>query len=152
MAKTNTKPTKTQEKNQPKAEYIWAVGRRKRAIARVRLYTKDTKSKNIDIIVNDKPVGQYFHNPISKMIYGKPLELTKTLDRYRVTVKVEGSGLEGQLDAMLHGISRALVKADESFKAILKPEGLLTRDPRKKEKRAIGQGGRARAKKQSPKR
>jgi len=150
MAK-QTKETPKKKTNK-KAEYIWAVGRRKRAVARIRMYEKDTKSDAVDIIVNDKPVGQYFHNPVAKLTYAEPLELTKTLGKYRVTAKVEGSGLEGQMDAIKHGISRALVKADEVHRAILKSNGLLTRDPREKQKRMIGHGGSARAKKQSPKR
>lgn len=150
MAKADSKTTKKNEKKT--ANYIWAVGRRKRAVARVRLYEKDKRDDAIEIEVNGKPVGQYFHNPIAKLTYGQPLELTKTIGKYRVTAKVEGSGLEGQLDAMIHGISRALVKADESYRSALKAEGLLTRDAREKQKRMIGRGGRARAKKQSPKR
>ena len=149
MAKKVTKKTQATNK---KNEYIWAVGRRKQAIARIRLHPKDKKSKNIDITVNEKPVGQYFHNPIAKHTYALPLKLTNTIDRFKVTAKITGSGLEAQMDALLHGIARALVKADESFKPALKQAGLMTRDPRAKEKRKIGQGGRARAKKQSPKR
>lgn len=135
-----------------KADYIWATGRRKRAIARIRLYQKDTKDTAIEIMVNDKPIGQYFFNPVAKLTYGQPLKLTDTVGKYRVTAKVSGSGQEAQLDAIKHGIARALVKADEAHKATLKAHGLLTRDSREKQKRMIGRGGRARAKKQSPKR
>lgn len=151
MAKATTTPNKTNSK-QTKADYIWSVGRRKQAVARVRLYTKDKKDKAVDILVNDKPIGQYFHNPVAKLGFGQPLRLTDTLERYRATVKVSGSGLEAQLDAVNHALARALVKADEAHRATLKASGLLTRDDRKKQKRMIGQGGRARAKKQSPKR
>ena len=147
MAKATNKPTTSKNDS-----YIWAVGRRKRAVARIRLYEKDKKSDAIDIEVNGKPVGQYFHNPIAKLSYSEPLDLTKTTDKYRVTVKVVGSGLEGQLDAVKHGIARALVKADADHKPVLRAAGLMTRDDRKKETRKIGHGGKARAKKQSPKR
>lgn len=134
-------------------DYIWAVGRRKRAIARVRLFTKKaTKDEAVDILVNDKPIGAYFHNALVKTIFGLPLRLTKSLGKYSATVKVSGSGLDSQLDAVNHALSRALVKADAANRAILKPKGLLTRDPREKQKRMIGRGGKARAKKQSPKR
>lgn len=145
------KQTKT-ENSKKKADYIWTVGRRRTAVARVRLYEKDKKDSAVDIMVNDKPIGQYFHNPVAKQVYAQPLELTKTLDKYRVTAKVTGSGLESQLDAVMHGIARALVKADEIHKPVLRKHGLLTRDPRARQKRMIGRGGRARSKKQSPKR
>ena len=151
-AKAKVKKTKKVQETTKKENYIWSVGRRKRAVARVRLYEKDKKDNTIDIVVNDKPIGQYFTNPIVKLTYAEPFELTKTLDKYRVTAKVLGSGLESQLDAVLHGIARALVKADEVHRPILKANGLLKRDPRERQKRMIGHGGSARSKKQSPKR
>lgn len=146
-------PAKKDKKKQQQ-DYIWSVGRRKEAVARVRLFTKKAKKgdDSVDIIVNGKPIGQYFHNPVAKMIYAKPLELTKTLDKYSATVKVVGSGLEAQMEAVMHGIARALVKADEVYRPTLREHGLLTRDDRSRQKRMIGRGGRARAKKQSPKR
>ena len=150
-AKTTTKKAKT-SKADKKADYIWAVGRRKRAVARIRMFQKTKKDSAIDIIVNEKPIGQYFTSPVAKLIYAEPLELTDTLDKYKVTVKVTGSGMTGQLDAIKHGIARALIKADASHRAILKSNGLLTRDSREKQKRMIGHGGKARSKKQSPKR
>ncbi len=144
-------PTKkTQTPTKP--EYIHAVGRRKRAIARVRLYHKTTKDNNVDITVNGLPVGQYFTIPNARLTYAKPLQLTDTLAKYSVTAKIVGSGPSSQLGAMLHGIARALVVADETYRPVLKKQGLLTRDPRKRERRKIGTGGKARAKKQSPKR
>lgn len=147
------KTTVTNKKNNDNADnYIWSVGRRKRAIARIRLYPKPKKEDAIDIQVNGKPVGQYFHNPVAKMTYAQPLQLTDTVSKYRVTVRVEGSGLESQLDAVKHGMAKALVKADSAYKPILRQNGLMTRDDRVKQKRMIGQGGKARAKKQSPKR
>lgn len=142
---TNTKTSK-------KADYIWAVGRRRTAVARVRLYLKDKSENALDITVNDKPIGQYFHNPSAQVNFGAPLKKTDTVSKYRVTVKVAGSGLESQLDAVNHALARALVKADAAHRATLKPLGFLTRDARKKQKRMIGRGGSARAKKQSPKR
>lgn len=148
---TNAKPTPKKEQKK-QGDFIFAVGRRKEAVARVRLYRKDNKQDNIEIMVNDKPVGQYFHGPAAQLSYAQPFDLTKTRDRFSATVKVVGSGLSSQLDAVLHGISRALVKADADFKPVLKKHGLLQRDPRERQKRMIGRGGRARAKKQSPKR
>ncbi len=156
MATKKQKPIKKtqlkQEETKNKGDYIWAVGRRKRAVARVRLYSKDKKSQNVDIIVNNKPVGQYFHDPKAKLNYAEPLRITNTLDRYSITVKVLGSGLSSQLDAMLHGISRALIKADAEHRPVLKKRGFLTRDPRERQRRMVGRGGKSRAKKQSPKR
>lgn len=151
--KPNMPTTKKTISNSKKADYIYSVGRRKQAIARIRLYPKkDTKNKNIDIMVNDKPIGQYFPNPVTHLHYAQPLELTKTTNKYSVTVKVIGSGPSSQLDAIKHGIARALVKADEDHRPVLRKNGLLTRDPRKRERRKVGLGGSARAKKQSPKR
>jgi small subunit ribosomal protein S9 len=135
-----------------KTSYVFAVGRRKRAIARVRLYTKETESKELDMTINDQPVAAYFHNPLSEIAYTKPLKVTDTISNFRVTVKVYGSGLESQLDAVCHGVARALVKVDETHKSTLRQHGFLTRDPRKKQRRMIGTGGKSRRQKQSPKR
>jgi len=132
----------------PTGKYIEAIGRRKLATARVRIYESDG-----DFVVNGKVVGQYF-NTIANVAsrYNVPFELTGTKGKFTVTVMVEGSGVNAQLEAMIHGISRALVEYDPSFRALLKPEGLLTRDDRMKETRKIGMGGKARRKRQSPKR
>ena len=132
----------------PTGKYYEAVGRRKVATARVRLYESAG-----DFIVNDKIVGKYF-NTISDapLRYNNPFDLTGTRGKFSVTAKVSGSGASAQLDAVIHGIARALVKYDETFRGLLKPEGLLTRDDRMKETRKIGMGGKARRKGQSPKR
>ncbi len=132
----------------PTGEYIEAVGRRKTATARVRLY----ESKG-DFIVNDKVVGQYFANVTNApKIYNQPFALTKTVGKFSATIKVSGSGIQGQVEAVRHGITRALVKFNPEFKSLLKAESLLTRDDRMKETRKIGMGGKARRKRQSPKR
>lgn len=132
----------------PTGKYVEATGRRKVATARVRLYESDG-----DFVVNDKVVGQYFNTiPNVASQYNVPFDLTGTKGKFSVSVKVEGSGQSSQLDAMIHGIARALVKYDPSFRALLKPSGLLTRDDRMKETRKIGTGGKARRKRQSPKR
>jgi len=132
----------------PTGKYVESIGRRKVATARVRLY----ESKG-DFIVNDKVVGQYFNTiPNVASRYNVPFELTGTKGKFTVTVKLSGSGVNAQLEAMILGISRALVEYDESFRALLKPAGLLTRDDRMKETRKIGTGGKARRKRQSPKR
>ena len=132
----------------PTGTYYEAVGRRKVATARVRLYEATG-----DFIVNDKVVGKYFDSISDAALrYNNPFELTGTKGKFSVLVKVSGSGKSAQLDAMVHGIARALVKFDPAHKALLKPEGLMSRDDRMKETRKIGTGGRARAKRQSPKR
>lgn len=132
----------------PTGKYTEAVGRRKVAIARVRLYESDG-----DFIVNNLLVGDYFGTIENAGVYfNRPFELTNTKDKFSVTVKVNGSGISSQLDAMIHGISRALVEYDPENRPLLKSAGLLTRDSRMKETRKIGTGGKARRKRQSPKR
>lgn len=132
----------------PTGKYIEAVGRRKVATARVRLFESTG-----DFVVNGKVVGQYFNTvPNVASRYNVPFELTGTKGKFTVSVKVSGSGYSAQLEAMLHGIARALVKYDPSFTVLLKPAGLLTRDDRMKETRKIGMGGKARRSRQSPKR
>lgn len=129
-------------------KYVYAVGRRKTAVARIRLF----KGKG-EIIVNEKPISEYFSGEVAKTFYLKPFQVTDTLEKYNATVKVEGSGKNGQLEAVIHGLARALVKENrELYHSALKKAGLLTRDPRAKERRKPGQMGKARKKKQSPKR
>ena len=125
-----------------------AVGRRKEAVARVRL----TKG-NSPMTVNGKIIPEYFRGLIFQIAYQKPFEVTKTLGQYTGSIKVEGGGVLSQLGAVVHGIARALDKIDkEKFHPLLKGAGLLTRDPRVKERRKFGHAHKARAKKQSPKR
>ncbi len=132
----------------PKSEYICTVGRRKVSTARVRLYTKPG-----DFLVNGLPVGQYFHAlGNSAAVYNRAFSLTNTLGKYAVTVKITGGGISGQLGALAHGLARALVKLDPENRAHLKESGLLTRDDRMKETRKVGNGGKARRQRQSPKR
>lgn len=126
---------------------ISTVGRRKEAVARVRIV-----SGNGQITINGKPIAEYFLGPVFQKLYQRPLELTKTLDKYTVSVKVEGGGKVSQLGAVIHGISRALAKVSPEYRTSLKKEGYLTRDARVKERRKYGHAGKARAKKQSPKR
>lgn len=123
------------------------VGRRKEAVARVRL-----SLGNGQIVVNSKPIAEYFPSLVLQKLYLKPLEITKTLGKYTVSVKIAGGGKVSQLGAVIHGISRAIAKAEPSLRTIIKKEGLLTRDARVKERRKYGNAQKARAKKQSPKR
>ena len=128
--------------------YFQAVGRRKEAVARVRLM----RGQGI-ITVNGKPVSVYFPSLVEQKAYQRPFEITETLGHFTGSVKVSGGGRHAQLEATIHGIARALEKSNtEKFRPTLKSAGLLTRDARARERRKVGQGGRARAKKQSPKR
>ena len=143
-----------------KKGFIFAVGRRKDAVARIRLYEtiKDTlivageKVKKGEIFVNDKRIENYFSGKIAPLIYLEPLRITNNLDKYAITVKVVGGGQRGQLIAVVHGISRALSAIDIKNRQILKKKGLLTRDPRVRQRRNVGMGGKSRRAKQSPKR
>ncbi len=128
--------------------YTQAIGRRKEAIARVRVFKGQGQ-----LIVNGKPISDYFKGPVFQRQYQKPFEVTKTLGQFSGTVKVIGGGVASQLDAVMHGIARALIKTDsDKFRGALKDAGLLTRDARVKERRKYGLAHKARAKKQSPKR
>ena len=139
-----------------------AIGRRKEAVARVRLYIAgkdkiaivgESKMKPGEIVVNKKPVTTVFPSQVDKARYMAPLILTNNQERFAISIIVRGGGKNGQLDAVAHGLSRALEKVDkETNRPILKKASLLTRDPRAKERRKVGTGGKARHKKQSPKR
>ncbi len=142
--------------------YYGAVGRRKSAVARVRLYIAskskevavgDIKMKQGDIFINKKQALQIFPSSADTSYYLRPLVLTDTKERFAISIHVRGGGKRGQLDAISHGLARAIEKIDPSiYRAALKAEGLLTRDPRVRERRKVGTGGKARRRKQSPKR
>ena len=148
--KKTTKKTKQSKKKKPsKEKFLYAVGRRKTASARVRLYP----DKKGDIIINEKPIKEYFPGEAFEKVYLVPLRTANVIGKYLITVKVNGSGKMGQLGAVIHGISRALVKLDkDKLRPLLKKRGFLTRDQRKKERRKVGMGGKARRKRQSPRR
>jgi|SRR3989344_1981511 len=157
---TKTRSDLAKAKNNKK-EYIVAVGRRREAVARVRLYPDlkedllwgETPVKKGEIFVNKKPIEQYFSLPSEQVVYKEPLRVTNTLNKYIMTIVVNGGGRSGQLGAVIHGISRVLIKIDsEKFRPILKKKGFLTRDSRTRERRKVGTGGKARREKQSPKR
>jgi len=115
-----------------KVEYN-AVGRRKKAVARVRLVAGEGK-----IIINKRDIDNYFGLETLKMTVRQPLVLTSLEGRYDVLVNVYGGGLSGQAGAIRHGISRALVKADPELRPAVKKAGFLTRDPRMKERKKYG--------------
>ncbi|MEK6699963.1 MAG: 30S ribosomal protein S9 [Nitrospirota bacterium] len=124
----------------------YATGKRKNSIARVWLMSGSGK-----ITVNDRPVDQYFGRDVLKMIIRQPFEITSTVDKFDVMVSVVGGGSSGQAGAIRHGISKALVSVEAESRGKLRKEGLLTRDPREKERKKYGQKG-ARARFQFSKR
>ncbi len=142
--------------------YYEAVGRRKQSVARVRLYlpkkggevlVNKLNIKAGEIYINGKSLEKSALKSYEKNFLSLPLTLTKNQDRFAVSILISGGGTTGQLDAMVHGIARALLIVDnEIYHPLLKANGLLTRDPRKKETRKVGTGGKARRMKQSPKR
>jgi small subunit ribosomal protein S9 len=113
-----------------------ATGRRKTSVARVIL-----KPGSGNIIVNKKPVEEYFPRETLRMIIRQPLELVGMHNKFDVQVNVKGGGLSGQAGAIRHGISRALLLVDSDLKPKLRKEGLLTRDPRMKERKKYGLAG-----------
>lgn len=114
-------------------EYIEAVGRRKSASARVRLYEGDG-----EIIVNSLPMDVYFGRALDQMTIRQPLVLTGTENSFNISIKVHGGGEGGQAHAVRHGLSRALVVADSNLRPTLKAAGFLTRDARVKERMKPG--------------
>jgi len=114
-------------------ERYYATGKRKTSIARVWMKLGDGK-----IIVNKRPIDEYLATETARMIVAQPLELTNTTDRYDITVNVKGGGYSGQVGAIKHGISRALLKISPEFREPLKKGGFLTRDPRIKERKKYG--------------
>lgn len=140
--------------------YTFAVGRRREAVARVRLYDalpadfvwNDVEVKKGDIFVNTLPIAEYFSSDTSRYMYSEPFRVTNTANKYTLTIRVVGGGKSGQLDAVISGIAKALASIDEESRASLKKKGFLTRDSRIRERRKVGTGGKARRKKQSPKR
>ena len=115
------------------SDVVQSTGRRKRAVARVKL----ALGQGV-ITVNGKALDEYFSRPQLLQIVRQPLEATQSGSRFDVTVKTEGGGITGQAGAIRHGIARALLAIDESFKEPLRRNGFLTRDPREKESKKYG--------------
>jgi len=113
--------------------YNYGTGRRKSAVARVFM-----KAGKGDIVVNDKPVDVFFSRETGRMVVRQPLTLTETLGKFDIMVNVSGGGESGQAGAVRHGITRALIDYDASFKAVLKQAGLVTRDAREVERKKVG--------------
>lgn len=137
------------------SNFTYALGRRKTATARVRLYQSASVpgQENVQLTVNGKPAEEYFPGELAKKKFRQPFVLTETLQKISASVVVRGSGKTGQLEAVVHGLARALALVNrDKFRPLLKASGLLTRDSRAKERRKVGTGGKARRSKQSPKR
>jgi small subunit ribosomal protein S9 len=113
-----------------------ATGRRKEAVARVRVVPGSGQ-----IVINDRPMEVYFGRATSRMVLKQPLELTETDGKYDIYVNVCGGGLAGQADAIKHGITRALCEINSEHRGPLKRAGYVTRDPRAKERKKYGQPG-----------
>ena len=124
MAKANVK----------KKIQFWGTGRRKKAIARVRLIPGGSGS----IVINDRALDDYFPQGTLQYIVKQPIVLTQTEGAYDIVVNVCGGGYTGQAGAIRHGISRALIQAQENSRPALKKAGFLTRDPRAKERKKYG--------------
>ena len=119
---------------EPQQQYFYGTGRRKRAIAKVRLYPDDGTA----IIVNDKPVEEYFNWLPWQSTVREPFATSGTVGRFRVQAQVSGGGVNAQAEAIRHGISRALVVFDPNLKANLRRAGFITRDARVKESKKYG--------------
>ena len=116
-----------------KKPYFYGTGRRKKSVARVRLYAGDGK-----ITINNRDIDDYFGLETLKLLVRQPLELTETTGKFDIVCTVAGGGVSGQAGAIRHGISRALLQTGEEIRPILKKAGFLTRDPRMKERKKYG--------------
>jgi small subunit ribosomal protein S9 len=114
-------------------ETNYGTGRRKTATARVFL-----KTGSGQIVVNGKPLNEFFGRPTSVMVVMQPLELTENVDRFDINVTAAGGGASGQAGAIRHGLARALLEYDETLRGALRTAGFLTRDSRKVERKKVG--------------
>lgn len=146
-----TKETKdSKEKKSRKtsvSEVLMGTGRRKTAVARV--WLRNEKGR---ISINDKPIEEYFPGEVAKKIYEEPLRIVNRIGQFSGTIRLSGGGAKSQLEAVVHGLARALSSFEPSFKEPLSKRKFLTRDSRMKERRKYGHAGKARKRKQSPKR
>ena len=120
--------------------YFYGTGRRKKSVARVRLYPGTGA-----VTINGRDISDYFGLDTMKLIVNQPFNVTDTVGKFDVVVNVNGGGFSGQAGAIRHGVARALLSADETYKPLLKKAGFLTRDPRMKERKKYGLKGARRA-------
>jgi small subunit ribosomal protein S9 len=126
--------TKTKSSSNTDQKYYEAVGRRKSATARVRLFESD----KAEFMVNNLPANEYFKTEVAQGRIRQPLEVTEMLGKFRASVKVSGSGLSSQADAIALAVARALLEYDEELRSQLRTADLLKRDPRIKERKKPG--------------
>ena len=120
--------------------YIYGTGRRKKSVARVRLYPGTGV-----VTINGRDIDDYFGLGTLKLIVNQPFGVTDTVGKFDIVANVKGGGFSGQAGAIRHGVARALLSADETYKPLLKKAGFLTRDPRMKERKKYGLKGARRA-------
>ena len=120
--------------------YFYGTGRRKKSVARVRLYPGTGV-----VTINGRDISEYFGLETMKLIVNQPFGVTDTVGKFDVVANVNGGGFSGQAGAIRHGVARALLTADENYKPLLKKAGFLTRDPRMKERKKYGLKGARRA-------
>ncbi|MEG0546792.1 MAG: 30S ribosomal protein S9 [Oscillospiraceae bacterium] len=120
--------------------YFYGTGRRKKSVARVRVYAGTGK-----ITINKRDIDDYFGLETLKLIVRQPLALTETVEKFDIVCNVAGGGVTGQAGAIRHGVSRALLQYDANLRPALKKAGFLTRDPRMKERKKYGLKGARRA-------
>lgn len=113
--------------------FYYGTGRRKKSVARVRVYAGTGK-----ITINDRDIDEYFGLETLKLIVRQPLTLTETTEKFDIVCRVNGGGVTGQAGAIRHGIARALLQYDPELRSALKKAGFLTRDPRMKERKKYG--------------
>ena len=113
--------------------YFYGTGRRKKSVARVRLVPGSG-----NITINGRNIDEYFGLETLKLIVNQPFGVTNTEGKFDIIANVVGGGISGQAGAIRHGVSRALLQADETYRPLLKKAGLLTRDPRMKERKKYG--------------
>ena len=113
--------------------YFYGTGRRKKSVARVRLYPGTGA-----ITINGRDISDYFGLETMKLIVNQPFAVTETVGKFDIVANVIGGGFSGQAGAIRHGVARALLSADETYKPLLKKAGFLTRDPRMKERKKYG--------------
>jgi small subunit ribosomal protein S9 len=120
--------------------YFYGTGRRKKSVARVRLYPGTGV-----VTINGRDIDDYFGLGTLKLIVNQPFGVTDTVGKFDIVANVNGGGFSGQAGAIRHGVARALLSADETYKPLLKKAGFLTRDPRMKERKKYGLKGARRA-------
>lgn len=132
--KKETKKVVKEAKGKKARKYVEGIGRRKTAIARVRIYPQGKG----EFLINEKPYNNYFPDSFYHHLILAPLKMIDQLSDFDVTVKVKGGGITGQAEAIRHGLSRALVKLNPDLKKLLKSAGFLRRDPRERERKKPG--------------